>query len=147
MKKILVLCQDNACRSQMAEGYLNFYAGNKAIIYSAGIQANGLNPFAVKVMTEDNIDISSNSSKQHTKLDSTDFDYLIKVCPINESEIASLNWKKVYQYDILDPAETVGDEEYIMETFRATREIIKKSILQFIGKELISEAKAEEAIS
>ena len=59
MKNILVLCTGNSCRSQMAEGYLRHFAGSKANIYSAGIEVHGVNPKAIKVMLEDNIDISS----------------------------------------------------------------------------------------
>lgn len=52
MKNILVLCTGNSCRSKIAEGYLRHFAGNKAMIYSAGIETHGLNPKAVEVMAE-----------------------------------------------------------------------------------------------
>jgi len=47
MKKILVLCTGNSCRSQMAEGYLRDFANGKAEIYSAGIETHGVNPNVV----------------------------------------------------------------------------------------------------
>ena len=50
MKNVLVLCTGNSCRSQIAHGYLNSYCKEKAIIYSAGIEALGLNPIAIEVM-------------------------------------------------------------------------------------------------
>ena len=62
MKNILVLCTGNSCRSQMAEGYLRYFAGDKANIYSAGIETHGVNPKAIKVMAEDHIDISRHTS-------------------------------------------------------------------------------------
>jgi arsenate reductase len=62
MKNILVLCTGNSCRSQIAEGYLRFFAGNKANIYSAGIETHGVNPKAVQVMADDGIDISAHTS-------------------------------------------------------------------------------------
>jgi arsenate reductase len=62
MKNILVLCTGNSCRSQLAEGYLRYFAGDKAAIYSAGIETHGVNPKAVQVMAEDHIDISSHTS-------------------------------------------------------------------------------------
>jgi arsenate reductase len=58
MMNILVLCTGNSCRSQIAEGYLKHYAGNKANIYSAGIETHGVNPKAIKVMAEDHISTS-----------------------------------------------------------------------------------------
>src|ERR1035437_3621460 len=59
MKNILVLCTGNSCRSQMAEGYLRYFAKDKANIYSAGIETHGVNSKAVQVMKEDGIDISA----------------------------------------------------------------------------------------
>lgn len=55
---ILVLCTDNSCRSQIAEGYLRHYAKGKATIFSAGVETHGVNPKAIATMLEDNIDIS-----------------------------------------------------------------------------------------
>ena len=42
-KRILVLCTGNSCRSQMAEGYLRLFAGDRAEVHSAGVEAHGLN--------------------------------------------------------------------------------------------------------
>jgi protein-tyrosine-phosphatase len=50
MKKVLVLCTGNSCRSQIAEGYLKFFANGKAEIYSAGIETHGVNPKAIATM-------------------------------------------------------------------------------------------------
>ena len=47
MKKILVLCTGNSCRSQIAEGYLRHLAGDKAEIYSAGVETHGVNSRAI----------------------------------------------------------------------------------------------------
>ncbi len=54
-KKILILCTGNSCRSQIAEGYLKYFAGNKADVYSAGIEIHGVNPKAIKTMIEDGL--------------------------------------------------------------------------------------------
>ena len=62
MKKILVLCTGNSCRSQIAEGYLRHFAGNKAEVYSAGIETHGVNPKAIATMQEDGVDISHHTS-------------------------------------------------------------------------------------
>ena len=62
MKKILVLCTGNSCRSQMAHGYLQHFGKEKVQVYSAGVEIHGLNPFAVGIMAEDGIDISKNTS-------------------------------------------------------------------------------------
>lgn len=61
-KTIYFLCTGNSCRSQMAEGWAKKYLGNDWNVYSAGIEAHGLNPNAVKAMKEANIDISTQTS-------------------------------------------------------------------------------------
>ena len=57
MKKILVLCTGNSCRSQLAEGYLRYYVGDKAEVYSAGVETHGVNTIAIATMKEDGLDI------------------------------------------------------------------------------------------
>lgn len=52
-KNILVLCTDNSCRSQMAEGYLRCFTNSNTLIYSAGIEKHGVNPKAIAIMLED----------------------------------------------------------------------------------------------
>ncbi|MCI5080036.1 MAG: arsenate reductase ArsC [Saprospiraceae bacterium] len=144
MKKILVLCVGNACRSQMAEGYLDFYAGNKAQIYSAGLESHGLNPYAVEVMAEDSIDISENYSKIYTEINVNHYDYLIAICDISNVDLPdNIQWDYFYCFNVADPAKAVGSPDEIRHEFRKTREEIKKHMLQFIGKELISESNKE----
>src|ERR1700733_12381237 len=80
MKNILVLCTGNSCRSQMAEGYLQKFAGDKAIVYSAGIETHGVNPRAIEIMKEDGIDISHHTSNHIDEYPNIDFDFVITVC-------------------------------------------------------------------
>lgn len=79
-KKILILCTGNSCRSQIAEGYMRFFAGNKAEIYSAGVETHGVNPKAVLTMKEDGIDISNHASNHIDEYNNIDFDFVITVC-------------------------------------------------------------------
>ncbi len=80
MKKILVLCTGNSCRSQIAEGYLRHFAGNKAEVYSAGVETHGVNPKAIATMAEDGIDISHHTSNNISEYSNVPFDYVITVC-------------------------------------------------------------------
>ena len=50
MKKILILCTGNSCRSQIAHGYLNHLTDNSVSVFSAGIEKHGLNSNAVRCM-------------------------------------------------------------------------------------------------
>jgi arsenate reductase len=78
--KILFLCTGNSCRSQMAEGWARQLKGDQIESYSAGIEAHGLNPDAVRVMAEAGVDISGGRSKLVSELSGVDFDYVVTVC-------------------------------------------------------------------
>ena len=80
MLKILFLCTGNSCRSQMAEGWARHLHGDRIEAYSAGIEAHGLNPDAVRVMAEAGVDISGQRSKLVGELRGVAFDYVVTVC-------------------------------------------------------------------
>jgi arsenate reductase len=78
--KILFLCTGNSCRSQMAEGWARHLKGRVFEPYSAGLEARGLNPHAVRVMAEAGVDITGQSSKTLDALADVAFDYVVTVC-------------------------------------------------------------------
>ncbi len=138
MKKILVLCTGNSCRSQMAEGYLNFFASDRALFYSAGVIAEGLNPYAVTVMSEDNIDISGSEAKHYRVFRDIHFDYLITVCDEVQNLLPDdIQADRVLHFSVPDPAKAEGGYEKKLAVFREVRELVKKNMLRFIGMELI----------
>lgn len=61
-QNVIFLCTGNSARSQMCEGFLRAYAGDRYSVYSAGIEPKGINPYAVRVMREEGIDISAQES-------------------------------------------------------------------------------------
>lgn len=137
MKKILVLCTGNSCRSQIAEGYLRYFAGDKAEVYSAGIETHGVNPKATDVMKRDGIDISVHTSNNIAEYMDIDFDYVITVCnnakescPYFPSHAIKLH------HNFPDPAKTTGTEEQVMEAFREVREMIRKYTQNFVNENL-----------
>ncbi len=137
MKKILVLCTGNSCRSQIAEGYLRFFAKNKAEIYSAGIETHGVNPSAIATMNEDGIDISSHTSNNVDEYAKLNFDYVITVCD-NANEhcpIFSSSAKKFHN-NFPDPAKATGTEEQKKKEFRRVRDLIKVYCKNFIENKL-----------
>ena len=133
MKKILVLCTGNSCRSQIAEGYLRYFAGDKAEIYSAGVETHGVNPRAIETMQEDGIDISNHTSNNIDEYRNIDFDFVITVCD-NAKERCPFfptNATK-FHYNFPDPAKAKGTEEEIKEQFRQVRQLIKNYCDKFI---------------
>ena len=137
VKKILVLCTGNSCRSQIAEGYLRHYAGNKAEVYSAGVETHGVNPKAIQVMKEDGIDISHHTSNNITEYLNIDFDYVITVCDNAKERCPYFpSSAKKFHYNFPDPAKATGTEEQIMKQFRSVRNEIKNYCREFVKKYL-----------
>jgi arsenate reductase len=137
MKKILVLCTGNSCRSQLAEGYLRHFAGNKAEVYSAGVETHGVNPKAIAVMAEDGIDISGHTSNNMNEYRDIDFDYVITVCD-NAKERCPFfpSSAEKFHHNFPDPAKATGSEQEIMDQFRAVREQVKQYSAAFVKEHL-----------
>lgn len=123
---ILVLCTGNSCRSQMAEGYLRHFMGNRANIYSAGIETHGLNPRAVKTMAEDGIDISQHASTHIDEFMHIPFEFILTVCDHAQEQcpIFPSSAQRLHQ-NFPDPAKAIGSEHDIESAFREVRNQIK----------------------
>ncbi len=78
--RIIVLCTGNSCRSQMAEGFFRSCGGDSIEVFSAGLEPGGVNPLAIKVMQEVDIDISGHTSNNLNEYLDIEFDYVITVC-------------------------------------------------------------------
>ncbi len=136
-KKILVLCTGNSCRSQIAEGYLQQFAGDKAEVYSAGIETHGVNPRAIETMKEDGIDISHHTSNNIDEYRNIDFDFVITVCDNAKERCPFFPAKaKKFHQNFPDPAKATGTEEEIKEQFRKVRQQIKDYCKKFISGNL-----------
>lgn len=130
MKKIYFLCTGNSCRSQMAEGLAkSIMDTNQWDIRSAGIEAHGINPKAVKIMKEIGIDISQNKSEIIDMDFLNSSDIVITLCgDALENCPVIPNFVKHFHWDLKDPAKAKGTEEEIMTAFRKTRDEIERRI-------------------
>ena len=137
MKKILVLCTGNSCRSQIAHGYLAAMTKGKANVYSAGVETHGVNPRAIFIMKEDGIDISNHTSNNITEYLNVDFDYVITVCDNAKERCPYFPTKAVkFHYNFPDPAKATGTEVEIMEAFEKVRELIKAYCTVFVQEQM-----------
>lgn len=132
--KVLFLCTGNSCRSQMAEGWAKAIKADAIEAYSAGIETHGMNPRAIKVMTEAGVDITGHRSKKADELADVPFDYVITVCGhANETCPAWLLGKaKVVHVGFDDPPKLAKDaksEEEALANYRRVRDEIKAFIL------------------
>ena len=137
MKSILVLCTGNSCRSQIAHGYLQHFAGNRALVYSAGVETHGVNPRAIAVMKEDGIDISNHTSNHVDEYRHVNFDYVITVCDNAKERCPYFPTHAVkLHHNFPDPAKATGIEEEVMNEFRRVRGMIKEYCEQFVQQYL-----------
>jgi arsenate reductase len=133
MKKILVLCTGNSCRSQMAHGYLKYFGKEKVEVFSAGVEIHGLNPFAVGILAEDGIDISKNTSNHVDEYSNINFDYVITVCD-NAKESCPFfpSQTKTIHHSFEDPSKASGSAKELIAEFRKVRNQIKEFSKSFI---------------
>ena len=139
--KILVLCTGNSCRSQMAHGWLLHFAKILELcveVCSAGVETHGLNPFAVKVMDEANIDISEHTSNHIDEYIDTGVTHAITVCD-HAAEVCPIFPEKVdvSHQNFTDPSKQKGPEEEILPNYRITRNEIRDYCLSYIRKHFI----------
>ncbi|GIP50500.1 MULTISPECIES: arsenate reductase (thioredoxin) [Paenibacillus] len=135
-KTIYFLCTGNSCRSQMAEGWAKNYLPEGWEVYSAGIEAHGLNPNAVKAMTEVGIDISEQTSDlidmerlNHADMVVTLCGDAADRCPMTPPQVRREHWG----FD--DPAKATGTDEAKWAVFQRVRDQIGERIQRFAAEE------------
>lgn len=133
--QIYFLCTGNSCRSQMAEGFAKKYAPRDVTVKSAGIEQHGLNPIAVQVMKESNIDISSQTSDLIDDDILRTSDYVITLCgdANDRCPILPPTVTRIHQ-GFNDPAQSTGTEEEILHSFRTTRDEIEQYVRNFMSE-------------
>ena len=131
-KTIYFLCTGNSCRSQMAEGWAKKLLGNDWEVRSAGIEAHGLNPNAVKAMEEVEIDISNQESEliddeflNNSTLAVTLCGDAADRCPMTPPHVRREHWG----FD--DPAKAEGTDEEKWAVFQRVRDEIGERIKRF----------------
>ncbi|MEZ6110787.1 MAG: arsenate reductase ArsC [Pirellulaceae bacterium] len=126
---VLFLCTGNSCRSQMAEGWARHLLGDAIEAYSAGIEAHGMNPNAVRVMQEAGVDITGQSSKLADSLAGVPLDLVITVCGHADEHCPTfLSRAKVVHVGFDDPpklAKTAATEEEALQHYRRVRDEIR----------------------
>ncbi|ADB39929.1 arsenate reductase ArsC [Spirosoma linguale] len=135
MKSILVLCTGNSARSQMAHGYLQHFAGDRATVYSAGVAPHGVNPLATQVMAEDGVDISHHTSNHVDEYVNLPIDYVITVCDNAREQCPYFpSTAEMIHHSFTDPSHAPESER--LAQFRVVRDQIRQYSEQFINERL-----------
>ncbi len=131
-EKVLIICYHNSARSQMAEGLLKTIYGEYYDVYSAGSDPSIVNPYAIKVLAELDIDISNNRSKSLKEFEGLEFDYVVTVCGGVETAACPYfpGGKKYLHESFEDPAAVNGTDQDKTEAFRKSRDEIKEWLIK-----------------
>jgi protein-tyrosine-phosphatase len=128
MKRLLFICVENSCRSQMAEAFARIHCGEDLEAYSAGSRPSGVvNPKAIESMKEIGYDLSTHLSKSLEDLPDVKWDLVATMgcgdeCPYIRAE-------RREDWDIPDPKNMEPDE------FRNVRDLIEKKVRDAIKTE------------
>jgi arsenate reductase len=125
----MFVCTGNSARSQMAEGFARHYGQGRVEAHSAGMEPSRLNPYAVRVMREQGIDISGHQSKAFDEALARSMDLVITVCgnadercPVVPPEVKRLHWP------LEDPAAATGSNDQVLAKFREVRDQIEVKV-------------------
>lgn len=147
MKKILILCTGNSCRSQMAEGFLQNFDRNLHVRSAGTLPSERVHPKAIQVMQEIGIDISGGVPENVDKYLDEKWDFVITVCD-NARQACPVfigDVQTILHIGFEDPAEATGIEEEILAEFRRIRDEIKRDFLTFYQKDLARSPGADPA--
>ncbi len=134
MRKVLILCTGNSCRSQMAEGLLASFSTDSKV-YSAGTKPEKVNPYAIRAMDQIGIDISQNNSNHVDEYTDIDFDYVFTVCD-NAKEICPVypKAKQMIHRSFIDPADAKGTDSEQLAVYVEVRNQLSEYFKEFAQK-------------
>ena len=135
MPRVLFVCTHNSARSQMAEAWLQKLGGEAFQVESAGLEPGKLNPYVVRALKEDGIDISGKQTNSvfDFSRQGRSYDYVVTVCsreaaercPVFPGRAARLQWF------FPDPSTFAGSDEQIMRQVREVRDAIREKVRGF----------------
>ena len=137
-KKVLFICTENACRSQIAHGLLKDLSSETFEVFSAGSHPGKVHPISIAVMKEIGIDISKHTSDHINDYLDKNIDVVITVCDNANNACPTFpgNAKRIH-WSIDDPFRNWNFDLNQLNTFRETREEIKSRLLKFIQENKI----------
>lgn len=136
MPRVLFVCTHNSARSQMAEAYLRKLAGDVFEVESAGLEPGRLNPYVVRALREEGMDISGKSTNDVFDFfkQGRTYNYVITVCSKEAAERCPIFPGRAtrLQWSFADPSTFNGSEEEIMRQVREVRDAIREEVRKFV---------------
>lgn len=137
--RVLFLCTHNSARSQMAEGLLRAYGGDRYEVFSAGTHPRSVHPLAMRAMAECGIDISAAAGYRSKGLDALlaepPMDLVVTVCDTAAEECPVVpGARRQEHWGLPDPSAATGTEEQQLAVFRQVREALATRIRRFVAQ-------------
>ena len=117
----------------MAEGLINAYFGKDYEAFSAGTHPGQINPLAIRVMKEIEIDISGQKSKSTDEFLGDRFDWVVTVCDFARESCPNFAGEKIIHQGFEDPAAVAGSEQEKLDVFRKSRDTIEDWLKKQFG--------------
>ncbi len=138
MPKVLFVCTHNSARSQMAEAYLRKLGGDRFEVESAGLEPGKLNPYVVRALREEGIDISGKETNDVFDFctQGRTYTYVITVCSKEAAERCPVfpGRSVRLQWSFPDPSTFTGSDDEIMGRVRSVRDAIREEVRSFLRK-------------
>ena len=132
-QRVLFLCTHNSCRSQMAEGLVNHFLGDRFEAFSAGTEKTRVKPLAAKVLEELGIDTAPLYSKTLESFASASFDHVITLCgDANEKCPLFFGGVKRVHIGFDDPSRLPGSDKEVLPEYRRVRDEIRERIASYL---------------
>ncbi|QJA06520.1 arsenate reductase ArsC [Thermosulfurimonas marina] len=130
-KRVLFVCTENACRSQMAEALANHFFRDRVRAFSAGVRPKEVHPLAREVLSELGIETSGLRSKHLDEFSGEEFDLVVTLCDSAAAECPYFpGARRRIHLPFPDPS-----REGTPEAFRRVRDLILAELRKLFEKE------------
>lgn len=135
--KVLFFSTGDATRSQMAEGFLHAFAGDKLIGVSTAVQTPDRNPLTVDVMKEVGVDISGQHSEDLAQSLKEHFACVVTVCDAARERFPVWPFtQNLFHWSLPDPTAVTGSPEERKTAFRGVRDEIRQKVTEFMRQRI-----------
>lgn len=129
--RVLFLCTQNACRSQMAEHWARHLFDDRVVAASAGTHPARPHPIMLAVMEEAGVSVAGARSKHLDELAQSEWDLVVTLCDSAAETCPSLPGSRCTLHrPFPDPARTTGTAAEITDAFRHVRDQIREFVLE-----------------
>ena len=124
--RVLFVCRENSCQSQMAEGWMRALGGAGVMVRSAGTEPRHLHPLATAAMQEVGVDIAAQRGKGVDAVRHERFDLVVTLCDTAAGDLPPLRGTPPTRHRPVDDPTWIEDERgAVLDEFRRTRDALR----------------------